>query len=142
MSDAAPSRAEIRRILTAGVPLAEAWGVEVLEAAEGRALLRLPPSPALLRPGGTVSGPAMMGLADMAVWCALLSLTGGRDESLTANLTINFLRRPGAAALLAEARVLRRGRLPFAEAWLRAEDAAEPCAHVTTTWAAVPPPRR
>ncbi|MBX6373944.1 MAG: PaaI family thioesterase [Acetobacteraceae bacterium] len=141
-SAAAPSVAEIQRILRAGVPLAEAWGVEVLEAAEGRALLRLPPSPVLLRPGGTVSGPAMMGLADMAVWCALLSLTGGRDESLTTNLAINFLRRPGAAPLLAEARVLRHGRLPFAEVWLRAEGAAEPCAHVTTTWAAVTRPRR
>ena len=77
----------------------------------------------------------------MAVWVALLSLTGGRDESLTTGLTINFLRRPGAAALLAEARVLRRGRLPFAEVWIRAEGAEEPCAHVTSTWAAVAPPR-
>lgn len=139
---APPTRADLQRILCAGVPLAESWGVEVVEAADGRALLRLPRAPVLLRPGGTLSGPAMMGLADMAVWVALLSLTGGRDESLTTGLTINFLRRPGAAALLAKARVLRRGRLPFVEVWIRAEDSEEPCAHVTTTWAAVVPPRR
>jgi uncharacterized protein (TIGR00369 family) len=114
----------------------------VLEAAEGRAVLRLPLGPVLLRPGGTISGPAMMGLADMAVWVALLSLSGGRDESLTTSLTINFLRRPGSAPLQAEARVLRPGRLPFAEVWIRAEDAEEPCAHVTSTWAAVTVPRR
>ena len=39
-------------------------------------------------------------------------------------------------------RVLRQGRLPFGEVWLRAEDAADPCAHVTTTWTAVAPARR
>ncbi len=139
---AVPSAAELQAILHAGVPLAGAWGVEVLEALAGRALLRLPLAPVLLRPGGTISGPAMMGLADMAVWVALLSLSGGRDESLTANLAINFLRRPGAAPLHAEARVLRRGRLPFGEVWIRAEDAEEPCAHVTTTWASVAPARR
>jgi hypothetical protein len=43
---------------------------------------------------------------------------------------------------LAEATVLRRGRLPYAEVWLRAEGAAKPCAHATSTWAAVLPPRR
>ena len=122
-----------------GVPLAQAWGVEVLEAAEGRALLRLPEHEDLLRPGGTVSGPALMGLADIAMWAALLSLTGGRDESLTANLAITFLRAPPPGAVLAEARVIKKGRtLSYGEVLLRAEGAAEPCAHVTTSWAAVP----
>ena len=89
------------------------------------------------QPGG--GGPDIR--SRMELFSDALSLTGGRDESLTTGLTINFLRRPGAAALLAEARVLRRGRLPFAEVWIRAEGAEEPCAHVTSTWAAVAPPR-
>jgi uncharacterized protein (TIGR00369 family) len=123
-----------------GVPLAAAWGIEVLEAADGRATLRLPQREDLLRPGGTVSGPAMMGLADVAMWAALLSLTEGRDESLTATLSITFLRAPRPGALLAEARVIKRGRsLAYGEIFLRAEGAEEPCAHVTTSWAAVTP---
>jgi acyl-coenzyme A thioesterase PaaI-like protein len=141
LAGAAPpvSTAEIQDIVHAGVPLAGEWGIEVLEAAGGAALCRLPPSPRLLRPGGTVSGPALMGLADVAMWAALLGATGGRDESLTTQLAISFLRRIGpGAAVLAEARVLKHGRLFYGEVWLRAEGAAEPAAHVTTSWAAVP----
>ena len=104
-------------------------------------LLRLPWQDALRRPGGTVSGPALMGLADMAMWCALLGRTGGRDESLTTSLSVNFLRRLAPGAVLAEARVLKPGaRLLFGEVLLRGEGQEEPAAHVTTTWAAAPPP--
>ena len=130
---------ELQARVREGVPLAGAWGVEVLEAGESRALLRLPQRVDLLRPGGTVSGPAMMGLADVAMWVALLSLTEGRDESLTASLSITFLRAPPPGPVLAEARVIKKGRtLSYGEVTLRAEGAAEPCAHVTTSWAAVP----
>lgn len=123
-----------------GVPLGGAWGVEVLEAAEGRAVLRLPRDPLLLRPGNTVSGPALMGLADMAMWAALLTLTEGRDESLTANLAITFLRPAGPGPVLAEARVIKRGRtLSYGEVVLRAEGATSPAAHVTTSWAVARP---
>lgn len=127
---------EMQRTVRAGVPLAAAWGVEVLSAAEGAATLRLPHRDDLLRPGGTVSGPALMGLADIAMWAALLSLTGGRDESLTATLSITFLRPPRPRAVLAEARVIKRGRtLSYGEVTLRSEDEDAPCAHVTTSWA-------
>ena len=130
---------EMQARVRAGVPLAGAWGVEVLSFADGAALLRLPHHADLLRPGGTVSGPALMGLADVAMWVALLSLTEGRDESLTASLSITFLRAPPPGAVLAEARVIKKGRtLSYGEVLLRAEGAAEPCAHVTTSWAAVP----
>lgn len=130
-----PSPAEVERILRTGVPLAGAWGVQVLAAADGRALLRLPGHADLLRPGGTVSGPALMALADMAMWCALLGLTEGRDESLTASLSITFLRRPQPRPLLAEARVLKHGRtLAYGEVFLRSEESEDAVAHVTTTW--------
>jgi acyl-coenzyme A thioesterase PaaI-like protein len=129
---------EIEAIVHAGVPLAGQWGIVVLEAAGGRALCRLPERADLLRPGGTVSGPALMGLADVAMWAALLGLTGGKDESLTTSLSINFLRRPRPGPVLAEARVLKpEGRLLFGEVLLRSEGAAAPVAHVTTSWAAV-----
>ncbi|MCK8784473.1 PaaI family thioesterase [Roseomonas sp. NAR14] len=131
----------IQNIVRAGVPLAGAWGVEVLAADAGTALLRLPHHADLLRPGGSISGPALMALADVAMWAALLSMTGGRDESLTSNLNITFLRRPAPRAVLAEARVLKRGaRLAYGEVALRSEGSADVVAHVTTTWAVVQPP--
>jgi uncharacterized protein (TIGR00369 family) len=126
--------------LREGLPLADAWAVEVLGCEAGNALLRLPPRDLLLRPGGTVSGPALMGLSDMAMWVALLSMTEGRDESRTINLAIHFLRPTPAGAVLAEARILRRGRtLSYGDVLLRAEGATNPCAHVTSSWANVPP---
>lgn len=132
--------ASLQGRIRAGLPLAAAWGVEVLEAGAGRAVLRLPRDPGLLRPGETVSGPALMGLADMAMWAALLTLSEGRDERLTAQLAIAFLRPAGPGPVLAEARVIRRGRLlAYGEVLLRAEGGAELAAHVTTSWAAVPP---
>ncbi|MGG5809567.1 PaaI family thioesterase [Falsiroseomonas sp. CW058] len=128
---------EMQELVRQGVPLAGAWGVEVLSFAAGEAVLRLPHRDDLLRPGGTVSGPALMGLADVAMWVALLSLTGGVDESLTANLSITFLRPPAPRAVLAEARVIRKGRtLSYGEVLLRSEGEEAPCAHVTTSWAA------
>lgn len=134
-----PSPAEIQRIVHAGVPLAAAWGIEVVTAAGGTATCRLPWRTELLRPGGTVSGPALMGLADVAMWAALLGVTGGRDESLTTNLTINFLRRLAPGPVVAEARLLKRGRLIFGEVLIRSESSTEVAAHVTTTWAAITP---
>lgn len=128
--------ADIQRIMRAGVPLTASWGVEVLRAAAGVAVLRLPHAAELLRPGGVISGPALMGLADAAFWCALLSLTEGRDESLTSNLNISFLRRVPPRPILAEARVLKRGRtLAYGEVNIRSEGAEDVLAHVTTTWA-------
>jgi uncharacterized protein (TIGR00369 family) len=134
--------AEMQAVVREGVPLGRAWGVEVLSVGEGAAVLRLPHHEDLLRPGGSVSGPALMGLADMAMWAALLSLTGGKDESLTATLSITFMRPPAARAVIAEARVIKKGRtLSYGEVTLRSEGEAAPCAHVTTSWAGVAPRR-
>lgn len=140
MEDSAPGARAIEAIVHRGVPLAAAWGIEVLEAAAGAATCRLPWREELLRPGGTMSGPALMGLADVAMWAALLGLTGGRDESLTTSLSIHFLRRLSPGPVLAEARVLKRGRILFGEVLIRGEGAAEVAAHVTTSWAAVGQP--
>jgi uncharacterized protein (TIGR00369 family) len=146
MADSAPfstercSAAEIQAIVHAGVPIAGGWGLEVVEAAAGRAVVRLPFRPDLLRPGGTVSGPALMGLADVAMWAALLGVTGGRDESVTSTMTVNFLRPFAPGPVLAEARLLKRGkRMVFGEVLLRAESAEEVSAHVTTSWVVIAP---
>jgi uncharacterized protein (TIGR00369 family) len=139
MTDQTPTPDAIQAAVHRGVPLAAAWGIEVLAAAGGAATCRLPWQEGLLRPGGTVSGPALMGLADVAMWAALLGITGGKDESLTTSLTIHFLRRIPPGAVLAQARVLKHGRIIVGEVLIRAEGSRDLAAHVTTSWASVAP---
>ncbi|MCX7371580.1 MAG: PaaI family thioesterase [Alphaproteobacteria bacterium] len=125
-------------IMHRGVPLAASWGVTVLDAADGVARLRLPADPLLLRPGNTVSGPAIMGLADVAMWMALLTTTQGRDNSVTSTMNVNFLRPAGPGPLVATARVVKAGkRMVYGEVLIGAEEAEEPAVHVTTHWVVI-----
>lgn len=72
--------------------------------------LRQPVDETNTRPGGTISGPTMMGLADAAAWLATLSRIGIVPLAVTSNLTINFLAKPGLSDLIADAELLRLGR--------------------------------
>ena len=84
------------------------YGVEVVTEAGVR--LRMPVEAANGRPGGTVSGPTMMSLADAAAWMATLSRVGIVPLAVTSNLTINFLAKPALDTdLVADAELLRLG---------------------------------
>ena len=123
--------------LQAGVPLAQILGIEAVALAP--LTLRMPPAPLALRPGGTVSGPALMTLADVAMWAALLVANGAEDLSRTTHLAIHFLRAVAPGPVIAEPRILKPGRmLTYGEVWIRGEGEDRPAAHVTTQWAAVP----
>ncbi len=88
-----------------------------------------------IRPGGTISGPTMMELADFAMYVAVFSAVGRQPLAVTTNLNINFLRRPGQADLIADARLLKVGkRLAVGEVTIYSEGADEPVAHVTSTY--------
>jgi uncharacterized protein (TIGR00369 family) len=88
-----------------------------------------------LRPGGTISGPTMMELADFAMYVAVFSAVGPQPLAVTTNLTINFLRKPARADLLADARLMKVGkRLAVGEVILTSEGSNEPVAHVTATY--------
>lgn len=88
-----------------------------------------------LRPGGTVSGPTMMELADFAMYVAVFSAVGPQPLAVTTNLNINFLRKPAAADLIAEARLMKVGkRLAVGEVSLYSKGDSEPVAHVTSTY--------
>lgn len=65
---------------------------------------------AFLRPGGTLSGPTLMTLADTAMYFLVLAMIGPQPLAVTSSLTINFLRKPPAADLHATARMLKLGR--------------------------------
>lgn len=91
--------------------------------------------PASLRPGGTISGPTMMELADFAMYVAVFSAIGAQPLAVTTNLTINFLRKPAQADLIAEAKLMKVGkRLAVGEVTIYSAGAEEPVAHVTATY--------
>nr|WP_147028652.1 PaaI family thioesterase [Methylobacterium oxalidis] len=92
-----------------------------------------------LRPGGTVSGPSMMALADLVLYAAILAQIGPVGLAVTTNLSFNFLRRPGTTGLLAEARLLKLGRrLAVGEVMITAAGSDELVCHATGTYS-IPP---
>lgn len=120
-------------------PFSTGMGVEVLEISHGRATLRLPPNPDNQRMGGIVAGPLLMGLADMALYAAVVSATGS-IEAVTASLTINFLRGAPPGGILAEASILKTGRMTAGQVLLLPEGGGAPVAQVISTWS-VPRPK-
>lgn len=113
---------------------------EVCEVEEHYSLLRQPINESHLRPGGTVSGPTLMTLADVALYVAILSKIGPVALAVTTDLTIHFLNKPRAdRAMMAKARLLKQGkRLIIGEVELYSEGEAEIVAHVVATYS-VPP---
>ncbi len=102
--------------------------------------LRLRVGPQHLRPGGTVSGPAMFGLADVTVYLMTLALIGPKALAVTTNSSIDFLRKPEAGKdLLAEGRLLKLGKsLAVGDALLYSEGMTQPVARGAMTYA-IPP---
>ena len=133
------SAEELAELIRVGVPLVGGMGVTVETVGDGTVRLRLPYRDDFVRPGGTVTGPALFALADVALYGAVLSLIGRVELAVTTSMTVNFLRRPAAVAVAAEARVLKLGkRLAYGEVLLWSEGDPNPVAHVTGTYS-IPP---
>jgi uncharacterized protein (TIGR00369 family) len=99
------------------------------------ARMRMAAGPRHIRPGGTVSGPAMMTLADLGLYAAILANIGPVALAVTTNLSFNFLRKPEPRDLLAECRLLKLGkRLAVGEVSLFSEGVPEPVCHATGTY--------
>lgn len=105
-------------------------------------VLRMKVSERHLRPGGTISGPAMFGLADVAFYFALMSRIGLQALAVTTNVAIDFLRKPlPDADLLGEARILKIGRqLAAGDVLIRSEGQEEVVARAGLTFSI--PPRK
>lgn len=116
-------------------PQGEQYG-QLDAVGDGWADMRLSVGDDHLRPGGTVSGPTMMGLADVALYAALLSRIGPVALAVTINLNINFLRKPRPDAdLVARAKMLKVGkRLGVGEVYVHSEGDEDPVAHATITY--------
>lgn len=93
-----------------------------------------------LRPGGTVSGPSIFGLADLAIYCAILARIGPVAMAVTTNASIDFMRKPAAGQdLIAKCRLLKLGRvLAVAEALIYSDGGGEPVARCSMTYS-IPP---
>ena len=131
------SVAELEEFLRVEFPQSFGSGDTTIESADGTTcLLRQRYSDRMLRPGGTVSGPTLMALADCAMYVVLLSAIGPIGLAVTTNLNINFLRKGEAGRdILAEARILKLGkRLAVGEVNLLSGTSPDPIAHVTSTY--------
>jgi uncharacterized protein (TIGR00369 family) len=110
-------------------------GLSIEEVWHGGGRVRQAYQAQFIRPGGTISGPTMMALADFAMYVGLLASIGPVPLAVTINLSINFLRKPAARDLIAECRLLKLGkRLAMGEVTIRSDGTDEPVAHVTSTY--------
>lgn len=134
---------EMKAFLSEQFPQGDQYG-ELLELGDATATMRLPVDDQHLRPGGTVSGPAMMGLADVAIYAALLSRIGPVPLAVTTNLNINFLRKPSADMdIIAKAQMLKVGkRLGVGEVYILSDGDEDPVAHATMTYSIPVPEKR
>lgn len=135
------SKEDFDHIIKTELPWAEDIGMKTDSIGEGTAILRLPFNDVMLRPGGTVSGPTMMALADACMYAVILSAIGQVKLAVTTNLNINFMHRPAPGDLMAEGRILKLGkRLAVMEVTLHSDGHDEPVAHATGTYS-IPPNR-
>ena len=119
---------------------AQAKGYVVDWVGDMEITVRLPVDDRHLRPGGTVSGPTMFALADVAVYLNLLAMIGPRALAVTTNCSIDFMRKPVAGVdLIAECRLLKLGRvLAVGDVLIFSEGGADPVARASMTYS-IPP---
>ncbi|MGH6761452.1 MAG: PaaI family thioesterase [Phyllobacterium sp.] len=114
----------------------------ITEIGPGFASMRLDPGDRHLRPGGTVSGPTLFTLADLAAYAVILAHIGPVALAVTTNLNINFLRKPGLGSVDATARLLKLGkRLAVVEILMTQGGEGDLVAHATATYS-IPPSSR
>lgn len=112
---------------------------EIVSIDDGAATMHLHANDQHLRPGGTVSGPSLFALADVAAYAAILGHIGPVALAVTTNLNINFLRKATPGTVRAVARILKLGkRLAVLEISLTSDETNELIAHATATYS-IPP---
>ncbi|SDW20581.1 uncharacterized domain 1-containing protein [Albimonas donghaensis] len=103
--------------------------------------MRMKIGPLDLRPGGTISGPAMFTLADCAYYAVTLAMIGRQALTVTTNCSINFMRKPEPRDLICEARIFKLGRvLSVGDATILSPGVEGPVAHATLTYSIPPAP--
>jgi uncharacterized protein (TIGR00369 family) len=128
---------EFEALATQGVPYVGQLGCRVERFEPGAVDVRLPCDERLLRPGGTVCGPALMALADITLYGVVLSLIGRVELAVTTDLNVHFLAKPRPGDLIGRGRLLRLGRvLAVGEVTIVGAGGGKgPVAHATGTYA-------
>ena len=137
------TESELKEVLVKNLPAIDQHGEIVERVGHGEVRLRLPFRKEYLgadvwgHTGSVVySGPMVMGFADTAMYACIHASLGREVVPVISTLTITFLRPAAAADLIAEARLIRRGkRLAYLETYLYSQGDAEPIGHVTSTYA-------
>ena len=134
--------AEFAEISDERLPFAALMGLQLDYIGADHVLMRAVYRDDFLRPGGTIAGPVMMGLADAAMYALVLSRIGPVELAVTTSLNINFLRKPAPGDVLANATGLKFGkRLAIGEISLFSETSPDDVvAHATATYSIPPPP--
>lgn len=126
---------EFEQLMAQGVPLIGRLGCRCERFEPGICDVRLPYDPLFLRPGGTVCGPAIMALADIALYGTVLSMIGRVELAVTTDMTTHFLAKSAPGDLVGRGRILRLGRvLAVAEVTVEGVDGAA-VAHAVGTYA-------
>lgn len=134
--------AQLEAFLREAFPLARTTLV-VEDVSDRGVRLRQPFDPAQVRPGGTISGPTLMTLADTAMYLAVISAIGPVALAVTTSLQIDFLRKPRPVAVLADCQLLKLGsRLAVGDVRLLSAGDPEPVARASVTYSIPPPDRR
>ncbi|MGJ8626568.1 MAG: PaaI family thioesterase [Sulfitobacter sp.] len=112
------------------------------DLAEGEITMRLLTGHKHLRPGGTISGPSMFALADVAAYLVTLAMIGPQALAVTTNCSIDFMRKPMAGVhLIAKARLLKLGKLlSVTDVLIYSEGSDKPVARASLTYAIPPKP--
>jgi uncharacterized protein (TIGR00369 family) len=133
--------AELDRLIVEHFPQAKDF-CQIVQLTEEAIELRMPFRETFLRPGGTISGPALMSLADTVAYYLILSQIGPAVLAVTTSLNINFLRKPVAQDVIATGRLLKLGRqLAVVDVSMRSVSSAEAVAQATVTYS-IPPGTR
>lgn len=99
------------------------------------ARMRMKAGPRHIRPGGTLSGPSMMTLADLVLYAAILGAIGPVGLAVTTNLSFNFFRKPEPRDLIADCKLLKVGkRLVVGEASLFSDGSSDVVCHAVGTY--------
>ena len=131
---------ELQGILTNSFPDLDTPRVE--EVTDDSVLVSYPVSNRHGRPGGTLSGPVMMSLADTSAWVAIMSQIGPVVLAVTTSLHIDFLRKPQLTDLMARTRMLKLGRrLAVVDVELFSRGETEPVAKAQVTYSIPPSPK-
>jgi uncharacterized protein (TIGR00369 family) len=131
--------AEFLGVIHAMMPDVRDLDLRIDRLDRGHVVVRLAHDARRLRPGGTISGPTVFMLADLALYAVTMSIVGLEPLAVTTDMTIHFLRKPPPAALVCSAKVLKAGkRLVVGSAEIATEGDADPVAHAVGTYS-VPP---